>query len=55
MLPSFENRKMNIDKSFTKLCKVNKKYVYENNNLILLFSLMDEIAILPHLSGNECR
>ena len=55
MLPSFENRKINIDKSFTKLCKVNKKYVYENNNLILLFSLMDEIAILPHLSGNECR
>jgi hypothetical protein len=32
MLPSFENRKINIDKSFTKLCKVNKKYVYKNNN-----------------------
>jgi hypothetical protein len=41
-----ENRsKINIDKSFTKLCKVIKKYVYKNNNLILLFSLMGEIAI----------
>jgi hypothetical protein len=40
MLPRFENRKINIDKSFTKLCKVIKKYVYKNNNLILLFSLM---------------
>ena len=55
MLPSFENGKINIDKSFTKLCKMNKKYVYKNNNLILLFSLMGEIVILPHLSGNECR
>jgi hypothetical protein len=45
MLPRFENRKINIDKSFTKLCKVIKKYVYKNNNLILLFSLMGEIAI----------
>jgi hypothetical protein len=31
---------------------VIKQYeAYKNNNLILLFSLIGEIAILPHLSG----
>ena len=57
MLPSFENRKINIDKSLRKnlapyICKVIKKYVHKFNNLILLFSLIGEIAILHHLSGN---
>jgi hypothetical protein len=33
MLPSFENRKINIDKSFTKLSKVNKKYVLLDHGL----------------------
>jgi hypothetical protein len=57
MLPIYENSKININKSFKKnlapyICKVIKKSAYKNNNLILLFSLKDEIAILPHLSGN---
>jgi hypothetical protein len=29
-----------------------KKYAYKNNNLILLFSLIGEITILPQLSGS---
>jgi hypothetical protein len=33
------------------ICKVIKKYAYKNNNLILLFSLIGEIVILPHLPG----
>ena len=53
--------KINIDKSLKKnlapyICKVIKKYAYtkkyKNNKLILLFSLIYEMAILPHLSGN---
>jgi hypothetical protein len=50
MLPIFENRKINIDKSLKKnlapyICKVIKKYAYKNNNLILFFSPIGEIAI----------
>ena len=54
MLPSFENRKIDIDKSFNQLCLIYllsdlKDMQYKNNNLNLLFSLVGEIAILPHL------
>ena len=56
MLPSFENRKTDIDKSFKKLSSIylwsELKDMHKNNNLNLLFSLIGEIAILPHLSGN---
>ena len=30
---------------------IKKHDAYKNNNLILLFSLIGEIVILPHLSG----
>ena len=56
MLPSFENGKIKINKPLKILapciCKVINKYAYKNNNLILLFSLIHEIAIILHLSGN---
>jgi len=59
MLPSFEVKKKismthHLKNLAPYICKVIKKYAYtcKNSNLILLFSLIGEIAILPYLSGN---